>query len=264
MKAASSGSIGQPPGQTERVIGPGRDSDNGRSEYNDPTVYPLDAFEIEIDGQLLNSQWEKVRAYERQGGKPGTIEAVVELKHQVRPVTVKVVTRLDGSPILVRWLEITNTGDRPAALAQASSFAGPLWRSLRGYNPSLSKQAPAFSLGYFVSEHHSEEGDFHWVDLPAETYRLERTKGANFGPPYFLLRNNITGEVFFVALAWSRNWAAEFVYKDSLTTLPTALGGEWVTMLSLRAGPLGPAPLARHRSRRDRRHARSAHRAATL
>ena len=52
----------------------------------------------------------------RPGKRPGTTEAVVELKHQVRPVTVKVVTRLDGSPVLARYLEITNTGRKPAAL----------------------------------------------------------------------------------------------------------------------------------------------------
>lgn len=230
-------------GQTERVIGPGRSDRPDRSSYPDANIYPLDAFELEIDGQLLNSQWQKVNAYERPGSKRHTIEAVVELKHEVRPVTVKVITRLDGSPILVRWLEITNTSDRPAALAYVSSWAGPLWRTLRGWNPSVSKQAPAFSLGYLASEHHSEEGDFKWVDLPAETYRIERTQGANFGPPYFLVRNNISGEVFFIGLAWSRNWVVEFTYKDCLSTQGTALGDEWVHLLSLRAGPLGPAPL---------------------
>ena len=230
-------------GQTERIIGPGREGGSARSWYPDANVYPLNAFELEVDGQLLNSQWEKVSANQSAGSKPNTIEAVIELKHQVRPLTVKVVTRLDGSPILVRWLEITNSGDKPAALAQVSSWAGPLWRTLRGWNPSVSKQAPAFSLGYFASERISEEGDFQWVDLPAATYRLDRTQGANFGPPYFLVRNNITGEVFFIALAWSRNWVAEFTYKDSLSIQPTDLGGEWVNLLSFRAGPLGPAPL---------------------
>ena len=57
-----------------------------------------------------------MRAHQRPGAQPGTVEAVVELRHEVRPVTVGVVTRLDGTPILTRWLEITNTGQAPAAL----------------------------------------------------------------------------------------------------------------------------------------------------
>jgi len=230
-------------GQAERMTGPGRSPASLRSYYPDPLVYPLDAFELQIDGQLLNSAWDLQRSYERTGGRPGTVEAVVELKHQVRPVTINVVTRLDGTPILMRWLEITNTGAGPAALSHVSSWAGALWRPLRGWNPSRRTDEPAYSLGYLKSEQRSEEGDFQWVDLPRETYRIDRAQGTNYGPPYFIVRNNITGEVFFIALAWSRNWFAEFMYKDCLTRQNMGLGDEWVTLLSTRAAPLGPAPL---------------------
>ena len=39
-----------------------------------------------------------------------TLHVVVELRHAVRPITVRVHTVLDGTPILTRWLEIINTG----------------------------------------------------------------------------------------------------------------------------------------------------------
>ena len=54
--------------------------------------------------------------------------------------------------------------------------------------------------------------------------------GKNYGAPSFILRNEVTGELFFIALAWSGNWEAEFSQKA---------GG----VLSFRAGPIGPAPL---------------------
>ena len=79
----------------------------------DPAKHPKpEAFWLEIDGQLLASDWQWV-GLEKKVTSPGSLEAIVTLKHNVRPVTVKVHTKLDGTAILTRWLEITNTGSRP-------------------------------------------------------------------------------------------------------------------------------------------------------
>lgn len=92
----------------------------------DPLMFRLQVFDLEIDGHELHNLWEWVGSSERPGTRVGTREAVVELRHQVRPVTVKVVTRLDGTPFMVRYLEITNTGAAPAALAAVSPWSGDL------------------------------------------------------------------------------------------------------------------------------------------
>ena len=57
---------------------------------------PLHAFELEVDGQSLHNHWSWAGAAQRAGNRQGTAESVVELRHQVRPVGVKVVTRLDA------------------------------------------------------------------------------------------------------------------------------------------------------------------------
>jgi hypothetical protein len=63
------------------------------------------------------------------------------------PVTVRVHTQLDGTPILTRWLEVTNTGEQPAALAAGCSWSGvlqmtPPWRHVSSsYRPSLRRRA---------------------------------------------------------------------------------------------------------------------------
>jgi alpha-galactosidase len=226
-------------GQVLREVGPGR---GAHKMTLDPLIYPVEAFELEIDGQLLHNRWEWVGGYERDGARPGTVEAVVELRHQLRPVTVRVVTRVDGSPILVRWLEITNTASQPAALSYVSPISGLLWNIRPSWNPSVERVTVPFRLGYVRSEKRSEEGDFVWVDLPTESYRVERTQGTNYGQPYFVLQNQVTGELFFVGLAWSRNWFAEFTTKDCLSQ-SWALDRERDHTLSLRIGPLGPEPL---------------------
>ncbi|MHB1294529.1 MAG: glycoside hydrolase family 36 protein [Anaerolineae bacterium] len=224
-------------GQVPRPVGPGR----GRAgDGLDPLMFPTEAFELDIDGQRLHNHWAWEAAYEREGSRPGTVEAVVELRHQVRPITLKVVTRVDGSPILTRWLEITNTGAAAASLSHVSPCSGILWKTSPYWIPATDKQRAPFSLGYLRSENRGEEGDLVWTDLPVEGYRIERTKGTNYGPPYFIVRNELTGEMFFLALAWSRNWYAEFKAQENRLSSVTAGSGD--LMLSFGAGPLAPAP----------------------
>ena len=111
-----------------RDVGPGR---HPHSLLVDALAYPVAAFELEIDGQALHSHWQWVGAGERPAARPGTVEAVVELRHGMRPVTIKVVTRLDGTPFLARWIEIANTGSLSAALSGVSPCRGKGTRQAR-------------------------------------------------------------------------------------------------------------------------------------
>lgn len=203
---------------------------------------PLHAFELEIDGQSLHNRWEWEGACRREGERPGTREAVIELRHQVRPVAVRVVTRLDGTPFPARRLEITNTGKSPAALSRVSPWSGALWNtSVESFkphvhsssvNPSFDPRREArYAVGYFAGEHWGQEGD--WVRRPVgrETLRIARgSLGRPHGPPYFSIENAETGEVFLAALAWGASWAAEF-------------SGEFDPLLTFRLGPTASAPL---------------------
>ncbi len=203
---------------------------------------PLHAFEMEIDGQSLHNRWLWKSASQRAGSRPGTTEAVIELEHQVRPVTVRVVTRLDGTAIVARHLEIQNTGQRPAALARMCPWSGVLWNtSVEAFvplahsgrvNPSFDPTRRArFTVGYFASENWGQEGDFVQRPLLRDTLRVERgCLGRSHGPPYYVVTNEETGEVFVMGLAWSGNYDAEF-------------SRQFDTLLTFRLGPLAPAPL---------------------
>lgn len=203
---------------------------------------PLHVFELEIDGQSLHNRWDWGQTSQRPGERPGTTEAVLTLKHQLRPVTVNVVTRLDGTPIMARYLEITNTGAVPAALSHVAPWSGVLWdtkptqftpESTIAPNPSFDEHKQGkFTLGYFAAENLGDEGDFIWQPLPQENFRLERAAlgCSTHGWPYYVLRNEVTGEMFFMGLAWGGNLFAEFSYRHE-------------SLLTFRMGPLAPAPL---------------------
>jgi alpha-galactosidase len=203
---------------------------------------PIHTFELEIDGQSLHNRWDWKGASQRPGARKGTVEAVIELVHQVRPVTLSVVTRLDGTAIMARHLSITNTGKKPAALSRVCPWSGALWnttvesfqpmvRSPR-INPSFGSGGQArFSVGYFSGEHWGQEGDFVRRPLDRDTLRIERgSLGRPHGPPYYVVENGETGEICLMGLAWSGNYVADF-------------SSEFDPLLTFRLGPHAPSPL---------------------
>ncbi len=209
-----------------------------------PSEFPLHAFDLEIDGQDLRNCWESTGSKERNGERPGTREALVELRHLIRPVTVRIITRLDGTPFLARHLEIINTGKAPAALSRVSPWSGLLWTwgtSTHHWGEMPQETESPFSLGFFDGLSWGSEGNFRWEDLPAGSRRIEGSNGqSGFGNPFVIVRNRVTGETAIISLAWSGNWYAEFwndPYRD-LSNRPSR-----GINLTFRMGPEGAAPL---------------------
>ncbi len=199
-----------------------------------------EAFWLEIDGQLLATDWEWA-GLEKTAPSPGNLHAVVTLRNQVRPIIVKVHTKLDGTAVLTRWLEVTNTGTKPAALSVACSWSGVLQQTNRWRSYLEGTHLPLYSVGYFDSSGHGTEGDFHWHNLPAAGYRVDgRYRRDRYRHPMFILRNNATGEHFIGELAWSGGYSIDFDLNTQ-TADTQVLDGP--AALTFRAGPDAPAPM---------------------
>jgi alpha-galactosidase len=211
----------------------------------DPLLLCPHVFELEIDGQSLHNCWELIATSERTGRRPGTHEGIVELRHQVRPVAVRVVTRLDGTPFLVRYLEITNDSSVHAALSHVSPWSGLLWATDERWRELCPDAGSPFTLGYFDSTGPTNddalEGNFVWEALPKQGRRLESRSGlSGFGNPFFIVRNEANGETAIGSLAWSANWYAE-LWRDPARDFETS--PRRGLNLGFRMGPSGPAPL---------------------
>ena len=204
---------------------------NPEPERFDAGSHPApQAFWVEVDGQLLRSHWEwsDFSQTEEENG----LKAVLELRHAVRPVVVRVHTLLDGTPILTRWLEIENCSEKPAALSSAFPWSGVLQTC--AYD--IDEEASPYSVGYFIDTHWGNEGDFDWRALPRAGYRIDgRYRRGRHRHPFFVLRNRQGGEQFVGTLAWSGGYAFEFDVDDGDSREGSRL---W-----FRAGPDGPAPL---------------------
>jgi len=196
------------------------------------------AFFLEVDGQRLGDRWSWVTSSEVDPRPTSGRELVVDLRHAVRPITVKVHTALDGTAFLVRWLEITNTGDRPAAISDVYPWSGMLWSVGDGRDSPRTNETP-FSVGRFRNAEPLVEGQFDWEVLPDGGFHIENVRGVSgHGCPFFVLRNDATGENVIAHFEYSGNWQIE-AYNDHEPGLPPSLPAR----LYLRVGLAGPAPL---------------------
>jgi len=198
------------------------------------------AFRLEIDGQSLASDW-KWGGIEKTSLADGNSHATITLHHAVRPVTVKIHTRMDGTAVLTRWLDVTNTGKQPAALSVACSWSGVLRKSERWRSHLDGTSLPLYSIGYFESSRWGREGNFQWHDLPAAGYRVDgRYRRDRYRHPMFMLRNNATGEFFIGQLAWTGGYSFDFELD---TEIGNAAGLDTSAALTFSAGPDAPSPL---------------------
>jgi hypothetical protein len=160
--------------------------------------WATDAFLLGINGATVTNGWRFVSAAELPKTDRGARHHVVELANTTLPFTVKVHTLLDGTPVLTRWLELQNRGPAPLALTALAPWAGELW------------PGNAFSLGYFTNQDWSFEGWFQWKTLPPGVTTVTCDQARSHDDPFFIVRNETTGEYFIGHLAWTTNWRMEF------------------------------------------------------
>ncbi|MDI7274958.1 MAG: alpha-galactosidase [Anaerolineae bacterium] len=202
----------------------------------DPNKHPTpQAFWLEIDGQLLASHWEW-EGFEKKVEEKG-LHTVLTLRHRVRPVTVGVHMLLDGTPVMTRWLEVTNTGQQPATLGAACPWSGVLQTTNRWSAHLPDRRSPLYSVGYMANDHWGDEGNFQWRPLPNGIFRIDgRYRRDRHRHPMFVLHNHATGEYFTGQLAWSGGYLFEFDLDADLGTTDGAAS------LFFRAGPDAPPP----------------------
>ena len=170
------------------------------------------AFNLVVDGQRLHSHWrcDGFDVEERGSG----IVTTLKLVHGVRPVEVLVKTQLDGTSVLTRWLEITNAGERDAAVSEISVMSGALGTTPRWRN-HLRADSALWRLGYMEDHRWGYEGDFRWHDVRSGgQYITSRYGRERYRHPMFLLENRATGETFIGQFGYSGGYKFDFDLDD--------------------------------------------------
>ena len=177
------------------------------AERQQMDALPVDAFKLEMEGQELSGTWKWIGANQSKFSNPDGLLVTVELESRVRSIRVKVQTLLNGGPVMVRWLEIINTGQHPTAISNVSPWAGQLW-----HTPNFAEKLPpdsedVYDVGYAQYSKWGYEGAWRFDPVVNETKIITGERGkSGWGHPTFFARNNATGEWFAASLGWSGNW----------------------------------------------------------
>jgi len=182
-----------------------------------------DAFEIAVKdsptpptkpGKLLSRGWQWVSASDLPADRAASRLYVVELRNSDFPISVKLHTVVDGTPVLERWLDITNNSSKAIALTALCPWSGQLWRS-----------GNSFTLGHSIRWDITWEGWFGWTPLQPGTNAAEQSHGLAYDDPYFFLQNQSRDEYFMGQLAWPVNYSMQFQNFQGLSFKigPTAI-----------------------------------------
>jgi alpha-galactosidase len=183
-------------------------------ERQEMDTLPVDAFKLEIEGQELSGTWKWIGASKSEVHNPDGLLVTVELESGVRPIHVLVQTLLTGGPVMVRWLEVKNTGQRPTAISNVSPWAGQLWHTPNFAEKLQPGSEDVFDVGYAQYSKWGYEGAWRFDPVVNETKTISGERGkSGWGHPTFFARNNATGEWFVASLAWSANWKIRVTSK---------------------------------------------------
>ena len=220
-------------------------SSAGRPKYQITNIYEsanwlrdfigkeeIESFIIEMDGQRLENHWQFVETKEI-AEQAAVKHGAMVLQHDLRPVRVTMHTRIDGTAIFERWLEIENTGGKPAALSFVSPISGLVWKSDNAKDQRLGN---IFELVYFDDQRFGYEGSLVKKPLPIGKFTHASTTGrCGWGVPFCMVRNTLTGESMMASLEWSSNW--------SFTVTNLSLNDGRSAALAFSMGPRASAPI---------------------
>ncbi len=160
-------------------------------------------------GIKVVSGWQWVAGREVPGARAGAVVFAVELENPAQALRVRLLTLLDGTPVLTRWLEITNLADHAIALTELSPWSGRLWSGDSG---------EAVRFGHPTRWRPQWAGWLEWSPLPPGKTVLDQPHGLTYQKPYFLLHHTRRDEYIFAQLGWPVSFRIEIDRRaDGLT-----------------------------------------------
>ncbi|MCL2740571.1 MAG: alpha-galactosidase [Oscillospiraceae bacterium] len=177
---------------------------------------PIEAFALESSGVSLHNGWSWAGQSCRDeviNGVP-CLRGAVELSHGAMPVSLTVITVMDGTGFLERWLTVRNLSDGPLAISGVEPLRGLLWhladRAEHGVDGTFTLTTlPHVQWGY--------EGCADARALTPGTHEIVSRRGrSGWGVPWFMARNEASGEVAVGHLEWSANWRMSFEHLSPI------------------------------------------------
>ena len=224
-------------------------------------AFPMGTFSLSVNGgELFDFSLVETGETKDTTGlrSEGEVKVYYQKLRHSGGVEVKVLTRIDGSPFLVRWLEITNRSGVPIGIDFVCPMAGRVWAHYRQHyrDPLTVAEATGdetgnpFSYAYNHLTRWGTEGDFYFENLPSGETRFDggRNGKSGWSRPAFWLRNRYSGKTFVCELAYSGNWEFRLNYSSAgdVEQVGFAIGipetpGEYCRVLGVEETAVTPA-----------------------
>ena len=188
-------------------------------------IFPSEVFEITVNGRKLTGfDFSGFEEKDDTTGlrKDGDVKVfVVKLFHKQSGLKVNVCTRIDGGPVMIRWLELENTSGDPVGIDSIYPMAGVVHsRNMKTFErpvtatQAVGQESGAFSLAYNHSTDWGTEGDFYFESLKPGKFRFDggRNGLSGYSRPAFWLKQNYSGSAFVCEFGYSGNW--EFIIRN--------------------------------------------------
>lgn len=191
---------------------------NCATRFDAPRLFDApEAFRLELDGMDASFALEWLGVEEQRTDAGLTVR--VRLRSTLRPVEIAVVTLLDGTQVLQRHLELTNTGETGVTVSHLAVYAGGLevqqsivlQPGLHGDALSGCPVDELYRLGYMDQDTGCREGDFSWHDLKPDVTAFDgRWRRERHRYPMAVLHSRRMGITWLMQLAWSAGFRFEF------------------------------------------------------
>lgn len=166
------------------------------------------SFEIRVDGIILKDAF----VFENQDivqSVEGFEKHIVTLFYPPKDIRVKVITQLDGSDFMLRWLEIENIGSSEVVVTGLFPLAGILYPEVKGNAFKAEHLRPQPQIGLFKDNYYLGEGEFQWQKMPKATLKFGHER-ALFNPPMFALIDGTGGGMTLIHIETGLMTQAEF------------------------------------------------------
>lgn len=180
------------------------------SNYN----FNAEAFRFDVDGETIRDGW-IFDGFENEKTDKDT-RTTLSLLHDSKRFKAKVVTELDGTAILSRYIKIENLTNTKLKISNVYIMSGPLFEitDWKDYGTDMGNKL--FSIGYFDHSDHMKEGGWAWHDtMQAKLTVSSKYDYDRFRHPAFMVKNNVSGAICFAQLAYSSAYAFDFWYNNT-------------------------------------------------
>jgi len=168
----------------------------------------FNSFEVEINGMRLHDKFEFINQNISKTNE-GFDKQVITLNFPMNNIQIDVVTIVDNTTFMTRYLEIVNNSSEKMYVTGLYPMCGMLYTEHLANTIKSEELRPTYKLGTYRDNYYLGEGEFEFLDMPKATLKFTH-EHPMFNPPIYILKDDIENAYTYFSLETSMMTSAEF------------------------------------------------------